>query len=347
MATTLKQKLTTKKLHQLQERLTKVDKKVILSEIKYGPRDLLLLEALDSKQAEVAFDIIKKLNATDFAPVTAFNDVKKLVLDDVKKVLAGQSSNPVAAISNFFKKVTGNSDKINNDPLSTAMAFVDSTRNFFEDMTKLVTSMNLPADKTIKDGITASDNNKSGGSASAEIDKNNKEAQKQIKLMGDIIKKSLRPDFDASKLGQNWVHKYLPGLVGGKGLTMIVDGILSMKPNELKAKSELVTRNFANASAEGNQIATAAGKGSETTGSEQTKSTTGSEPTSGGTPSEPSKTGAVKSTSGNKKLKDDHVKEMAQDFAKKSGVDANATFKVLKALNDNEKLKESFLRFFR
>jgi len=345
MTTTLKEKHTVRKLQSLQERLTRIDKKVVIGEIKYGPRDILLLEALDQKQSAVAFDIIKKLSATDFAPITAFNDVKKAVLDDVKKVIAGGGKDPIRSIANFFKKITGKGEQINDDPLSTAMAFVDSTRNFFEDMTKLVDSMDLPADQTIRDGITGGKGQDSEDKKAANLPagKEDKEAQKQIKLMSDIIHKSLRPDFDASKLGQGWVRKYLPGLTGGKGLKMIVNGVLDMKPGELKAKAELVSKNFANAAAEGEQIASSAGKGGGTTPGEEAKAGTGSTPTSGETPNEPTKGGATKgpTASGGGKLQDDHVKSMAQDFAKKSGVDVNAAYKILKALNDNEKLKES------
>lgn len=72
-----------------------------------------------------------------------------------------------------------------------------------------------------------------------------------------------------------------------------------------------------------------------TTGSVGTGETPGGEVRGGGTPS---KGGPAK------KLNDEHVKAMAQDFAKKSGVDVESTYKVMAALNQNEKLKESFIR---
>jgi len=345
--TTLKEKHASRKLKLLQERLHRIDKKVIIGEIKYGPRDLLLLEALDPKQSAIAFDIIKKLSATDFEPITAFNTVKTAVLDDVKKVLAGGGKDPVRAIANFFKKLTGKGEQLNDDPLTSAMAFVDSTRNFFEDMTKLIDSMKLPEDVSIKQGITGQDKEGEATAGARQAmnasTKSDKDAQKQIKLMSDIIKKSLRPDFDASKLGQGWIRKYLPGLTGGKGLQSIVKDILETTPKVFKEKAALVSKEFANAAAEGEKIAASAGKGSDPVAGEQGKETTQSTPGGANAPNVPSTTGAAKGP-GENKLKDDHVESMAGDFAKKLGVDKAVTLKILSALNSNGKLKESVLR---
>lgn len=313
---TLKENYDHRRLTSLQKRLQKIDNKLVTeSLVTYGPRDILLLEALDQKQLEVAYDIIKKLNATDFAPIEAFNTVKKVVLDDVKKVLGGK--NPLQAIAGFFKKLVNQDGEVNDDPLSTALAFVDSTRNFFDDIVKLIDAMQMSDEnKSIKENLST---------------KSQKETQKQIQLMSNIIKKSLRPDFDASKLGQSWVHKYLPGLLGGKGLKTIIKGVLDASPAQLRALQQQVSKNFSNAASQGNAIAAAVRKGSETTQPEHAESSTSATPTTGTEKPTPSTMGAPKTIA---KVEEKDVKDIASRLASRypSKIDANTAETVINAL---------------
>jgi hypothetical protein len=161
--------------------------------------------------------------------------------------------------------------------------------------------------------------------------KSQKETQKQVQLMSNIIKKSLRPDFDASKLGQSWVRKYLPGLLGGKGLNSIIKGVLNTTPAQLRALQQQVSKNFANAASQGNAIVAAVGKGSETTQPEHAEASTPSTPTTGTEKPTPSVTGAQKTIA---KVEEKDVKDIASKLAARypSKIDANAAETVINAL---------------
>jgi len=280
MSRSLKEQYEMRKVNSLQQRLPLAEKKLV--ELQRDPRDLLILEAFDKQQMAAAVDIMKKLKATDFAGLDQLNKAKGAALNDVAKVMGGGGKDVIRTIVNLFKK-KGN--KAEDNPLITALAFVEGVRNFFDGFIQYVEALpDVSDEKTLSHVITGQEDADALQAAGAD-----KNVKKKLGDLQKVIINGLKPNDALSKMGRNWVNEYLGG---GAGMKALAGQIIKSDIKSLKQVGATVAANFKNVEAVGQAAVGASEQGSVgSSGTTSTDKTAASAP--GGSPSEPAKSGTA------------------------------------------------------
>lgn len=292
MARTLKEQYEAKQVKRLQERLRPIDRKVI-SELRWSPQDMLILEAFNQTQMKSAIDTVKKLKGIDFGALGSLAAGRDAALKDVTNALAGGSKQGlVRKIVNLFK-----SDKEN--PLVDALAFCSALDNFFGQFSQYVTALGGDKqDQPLSTILT--------GKTPDEIDDLNAiqglggDEKKNLKNMQNVIIKGFKPDGALARISKTWVDKYMGGR---KGLQALAKDLLKMTPKDLNAISHSVSESMKNVSAAGDAASGASQQGTTgTNGADGTEAAQSTKPEQGtkGTKSGDTGPGAQVPTSGTK-----------------------------------------------
>lgn len=326
---TLREQYELKRTHQLQRKLIMLDERI-------GHTHDTLNEAFDKQQMAAAADILKKLNALNFDKLEKLNSAKKAAIHDVEDVIGGGGKDIIRTIANVFKKAIGK-EQLQDNPLTTALAFVDGIKTFFEQFNAYIEARYSGNDDKMLIQLLTND-------ASEEIDTlkiamANKDVKKNVDDLQKIVYAGLKPDSPLTKLGQNWLTKYL----GGKsGVNTLFQQLIVIPIKNIKMLAAEIKSNFKNIESVGN----AAVKAATTSATSSTEPTT-SEPAAitsktSATATTPTKT----TTSGEGSLSQEKPKTSAADVSKiakvisgKMNVSYEDTKKIVSYLNKNGKLR--------
>lgn len=339
MAGTLKEQYRAKRVRNLEERLLRIDRKVMrdlnrkaINEIMSDPRDRLIFEAFDRQQMAAAIDIVKKLKAINFGGLTSLAQARDAAVGDVTKVLAGNGGQGlIRKIVNLFKGQQEN-------PLVDVLAFSDAMNNFFGQFTQYVTTLGGgDNDQTLSTIVTGkspdelADINAVKGLGGAE--------KKKLGDLQKVIVNGFKPDGVLANIGKNWIDKYLKGR---KGLQALAQDMLKMSVKDLVAISNSVTSSLKNVAAVGQAAAGAAQQGAVGTTASTGSTTAGS--TEAGQGTKGSKSGAkapgAQVAPGAAGAGGDLAKKVYDDIKSDfEGTDENTVMSILNTLAHNNKLK--------
>lgn len=248
----------------------------------FDERDSLILEAFDKKQIAAAVDIVKKLKAINFGPITSLAQARDAAVGDVTKVISGQDTRGlVRRVIDMFKD-----DKEN--PLVDSLAFADAVNNFFSQFTQYVAALGGEAgdDQTLGTIITGLGEEELADATS--INGLGAEAKKKLSDLQRVIVNGMKPEGNIAKAGKNWVDKYMKGR---KGLQQLAKDMLKVKLGDVKSIASSVTTSLKNVEAVSQAAAGASQQATaQTTGSTGTNSSTSSQASTG---TSSTKSGAV------------------------------------------------------
>lgn len=232
---TLKEKYARKQAVATLDRVRRADKKIV--------SEGTLNEAYDDK-AKIALDLVKKLQATNFGNIDLLNTAKDRAIEDMQKAIAGGGKDPIRAVANLFKKITGKGTQQENNPLSTTLAFIKGMDHFFETFMQTVETFHgRNGDITLRQAMTGGP-----GKPGQHPESRKLEQQKKVKDFLAMIVKGLRTEDPMSKLGSDWTKKYLNFTldVGDTGLKKLAEQLLDTKISNLRATAKSVAENFKN-----------------------------------------------------------------------------------------------------
>ena len=318
-------------MRRLQERMRRIDGQVMSEALTAR----LIMEAMDEEDLNKVSQIIDKLRSLKGKGLDALDTAIDQAEAELNKYTGGGS------ITKAWGKLKG---KVGIDnPVVKIMTMADALEQGFKQLPIILKNnigspeqLKAQADKSINDIVTDETKKKT-------LLANIVKAVSPKGIFGSFKK---IPYLDREKFANNVAFVKLSDLA-----PLVKLGASGASPQEVAGDlkdtatkgGDVQTKGTAPGEpAKGTAQTAAAGApakpGAETTSTAAAGEAPPGETRGGGAPAKPTSKG---------KLEDDHVKAMAQDFAKKAGVDAQSAYKVMTALNNNEKLKEAFLRSFK
>lgn len=326
---TLREQYELKRVNRLQHKLATLDEQITYDHI-------ILHEAFDKQQMEAAADILKKLNALDFGQLEKLNAAKKAAIHDVENVMGGGGKDIIRTIANVFKKAIGK-EAVKDNPLTTSLAFVDGIKTFFEQFNVYITARYTGSDDKTLLQLTTND-------AATELETLksamlNKDVKKNVEDLHKLVYTGLKPDSPLTKLGQNWLTKYM----GGKsGVEELFRQLLLISVKDVKAIASKVATSFPNIESVGN-AAVQASTVAPTEPIEPTSTKTATLPKStkqkATSPTKTTTSGEGSLQKEKSKLDDDYLKKIAKTISTQTNIKHNDVKKVIDILNKNGVLR--------